>query len=106
MILETNDDKFQIDVLECPRPVLVVVSAPWCQPCKALAPILEEVERENKGRIRIVKADIEISSGVAAAIGARSVPTLAVYDKGKMVAIHPGSMHKRTLQQWLDTHLL
>ncbi len=84
-MIETSDATFERDVLDSPEPVLVVFTAPWCRPCKAIEPFLEELEREHAGRLRVVTLDIDESLGVPGRYGVLALPTVLVFAGGRPV---------------------
>jgi thioredoxin 1 len=85
-----NDLNFEQEVLNSSEPVLVDFTATWCGPCKRLAPIVEEIAEEVKGKIKVGKLDIDESPLTASKMGIRSVPTLIVFREGKAAGQHLG----------------
>jgi thioredoxin 1 len=85
-----NDLNFEQEVLRSNEPVLVDFTATWCGPCKRLAPIVEEVAEETKGKVKVGKLDIDESPLTASKMGIRSVPTLIVFRDGKAAGQHLG----------------
>lgn len=85
-----NDLNFEQEVLNSSEPVLVDFTATWCGPCKRLAPIVDEIAEEVKGKIKVGKLDIDESPLTASKMGIRSVPTLIVFKDGKAAAQHLG----------------
>jgi thioredoxin 2 len=81
--------------------VLVDLWATWCQPCRTVSPVLEELARDFAGRLKLVKVDVDASPAVAARFEVRAVPTLLVMRDGEVVARQPGALPKPALRQWL-----
>ncbi len=85
LIKHANDTNFESVVIQSSIPVLVDFWAPWCGPCKALAPVVEKVAEEQNGRVLVCKVNVDESPNVAARFGIRGIPTL-IYFKGGQVA--------------------
>lgn len=86
-------------------PVLVDIWAPWCGPCRAVAPILEQVGREHAGRLLVVKLNSDEHQDVASRLGVQGIPTFIVYANGREAARQSGAMPKHALLGWLQPFL-
>ena len=83
--LTVTDATFAADVARSPLPVLLDAWAPWCAPCRMIAPVVEELARELAGRVRVAKLDVDQNPATAARFGLRSIPTLLVLRDGREV---------------------
>jgi thioredoxin 1 len=100
-VLEINDLNFDSEVVKSDVPFLLDFSAVWCGPCKALAPIVEKLADEYKGKVRVGKLDIDDSPGVASKFAIKSVPTVLVFKGGRESGRHVGVTNKETLLKLL-----
>ncbi len=102
---ETTDSNFENDVLKSGTPVLVDFWAEWCPPCRALAPKLEEIAQELKGKLDVRKVNVDDNPNVASKFGVVSIPTMIIFKDGrqmeKMVGNHPKDSIVTTLSKYL-----
>lgn len=92
-----SDANFETEVLRSDLPVLIDMYADWCQPCKQLSPIVEEVARELEGKLKVVKVDVDRSPGVAQAFRVQSIPTLVVMYQGQVAGAQQGVVPKSVI---------
>ena len=100
-----SDDSFESDVLKADGPVLVDFWAPWCGPCKAIAPILEEIATELDGKLTIGKVNVDENEAISAEYGVRAIPTLLLFKGGSVVEQIVGMTSKDALLEKLNTHV-
>jgi len=101
MVAPVTDKAFQADVLQSKEPVLVDFWAEWCGPCRTVAPVLEEVAGELKGRLKIVKLNVDENPETAAKYGIQSIPTLMIFKNGEMASRQIGAAPKAKIVQWI-----
>jgi thioredoxin 1 len=100
-----TSDNFDSEVLQSEQPVLMDFWAEWCGPCKMIAPILDQIADEYKGRLQIAKLDVEENQAIAMKYGVRSIPTLMLFKGGVVEAQHIGMLSKEQLIRLLDDKL-
>src|SRR5438132_13323802 len=103
-ITDVTDNNFQAEVLESDTPVLVDFWAPWCGPCRVVAPVLEEIAAERP-ELRVVKLNIDENQQTAASFQVLSIPTLILFKGGEPVKTVIGAYPKKRLEQELDPAL-
>lgn len=101
-VTETSDSTFKKDVLLVEGPVLVDFYATWCGPCKIMAPVIDQLSKDYKGKIKVVRLDVDQSPGVASVFGIQSLPTIAIFKNGKPVEAAIGVTGKDVLSQKID----
>ena len=102
LVHHISDDTFEAEVLNSDTPVLVDFWAEWCGPCRALAPMLEDLASEYKGRVKIVKLNIDENQKSAVNYNVRSIPTLLLFKDGKVESTEIGAKPKGAFTQMLD----
>ena len=104
-VAEAGDDTFAQRVERSRLPVLVDLWAPWCGPCRAVSPALENLARDRAGRVKLVKVNVDESPQVAARFGVQAIPTLLVLHRGSVAARQTGAAPEAALRRWLDDAL-
>ena len=104
-ITNLTTESFKTTVNSSSTPVLVDFWAPWCGPCKAIAPILEELANELDGKLKIAKVNIDDHDAVAAEFGVRAIPTMILFKGGQVAETLVGMMPKAALKAKLTSHL-
>ncbi len=100
--LEFTDDNFDAEVMSSDKPVLVDFWAEWCGPCKALAPIIDELATENDGKAKIGKIDTDANRDISVRFSISAIPTVMLFHKGEVVDKFVGLRAKKDLQSALD----
>ncbi|MFO0793784.1 MAG: thioredoxin [Candidatus Brocadiaceae bacterium] len=100
-----TDANFDVEVLKSNVPVLVDFWATWCGPCRQLAPIIEELAKEYKGKIKVGKLDTEENNAMPAKFGITAIPTLILFKNGQAVNKMIGAKSKKDLKATLDAQL-
>jgi len=101
-VLNITDSQFETEVLNSKGLVLVDFWAPWCGPCKQIAPVLDELSVE-KDNVKVVKINVDDNPEVASEFGIRSIPTLILFKDGKKVDTKLGSLSKGAIITWIET---
>ncbi|MEO6244692.1 MAG: thioredoxin [Opitutaceae bacterium] len=104
-IANLTTDSFDSTIAASATPVLVDFWAPWCGPCKAIAPILEEIATELDGKLAVAKVNIDDNDAVAAKYGVRAIPTMIIFKGGKAVETLVGMMPKAAIKAKLAAHV-
>jgi thioredoxin 1 len=100
-----TDASFKEDVLDSGLPVLVDFWAPWCGPCRMVAPVVDEIAQQYEGKVKVVKLNTDENPQVASQYGIRSIPTLMIFKGGQRVDMVVGAVPKTTLANTLEKYL-
>ena len=104
-IVHVSDNSFADDVINSSEPVLLDFWAEWCGPCKMIAPILDDIAKENAGKVKVAKINIDENQQTPAQFGVRGIPTLMLFKNGSVEATKVGALSKSQLVAFLDGHL-
>jgi thioredoxin 1 len=105
-VLEVTDGNFEQEVLKSEQVVMIDFWAAWCQPCKALAPIVDEVAEIYNGKLKVMKMDVDKNTSTPNRYGVRGIPTLLVFKDGVVKEQIVGRVPKEAIQKAVDKHLL
>lgn len=101
-VLAVSDATFEQEVLKSPTPVLIDLWAPWCGPCRAIAPVVDELAKEYAGRVKIVKMNVDDNQGTPAKYGVRSIPNLLLFKGGQVANQIVGAVPKAQLVKAIE----
>jgi thioredoxin 2 len=99
--VDITDGSFEKEVLSFPAPVLVDCWAPWCGPCRMVAPILDELASDYAGRLKIAKLNVDENPETASRYDTRSIPTMLIFKGGKLVERIVGALPKERIEQYI-----
>ena len=106
MAVHVSDANFDAEVLKSTEPVLVDFFATWCGPCKAMGPALDQVAAEMKGKVKVVKLDVDESPKTTGTYRISAMPTLKMFRGGKEIASHTGALvQKKKLEDWINSSI-
>ncbi len=103
--IEGTDYNFDQEVLNADVPVMVDFWAPWCGPCRMIAPVVEEIAKEYQGKLKVVKVNTDENQQVAVKYGIRSIPTIGLFKNGEVVDAIIGAVPKQMIEGKIKPHL-
>jgi thioredoxin 1 len=103
--IEITDDNFENEVIKSTTPVLVDFWAAWCAPCRAIAPTVDAIAEEYKGRVKVGKLDVDANTATGARFNVRGIPTLLVFKDGQVKEQIVGAVDKSVITKAIDKHL-
>ncbi|HBR05593.1 MAG TPA: thioredoxin [Desulfovibrio sp.] len=106
MAIQVTDANFQEEVLSCDLPVLIDFWAPWCGPCRAMGPVIDELASEYTGQVKICKMNVDENSATPSKYGIRAIPTLILFKKGEVVDQTTGAVSKSSIKEMLSKKAL
>jgi thioredoxin 1 len=102
-VLEVTDGSFDSEVLQSATPVLIDFWAPWCGPCRAIAPVVEQLAGEYAGKLKVVKMNVDDNPQTPSRYGVRGIPNLILFKEGKVHEQIVGAVPKARLAQAIDS---
>ncbi|MEG4345048.1 thioredoxin [Microcoleus sp. A003_D6] len=102
---QVTDSSFKQEVIDSEVPVLVDFWAPWCGPCRMVAPVVDEIAQQYEGQVKVVKVNTDENPQVASQYGIRSIPTLMIFKGGQRVDMVVGAVPKTTLANTLEKYI-
>ena len=104
-VIEVNDSNFDAEVTSSEIPVFLDFWAPWCGPCRMVAPVVDELAKEMQGKVKFAKVNIDESPNTASRFGIMSIPTLLVVKGGQIVGQQVGAVPKSTLKSMIENSI-
>jgi thioredoxin 1 len=104
-IIEVTDSNFEESVLKSEIPTLLDFWAPWCAPCKAIAPVIEEFAKNYEGKIRVAKMNVDDNPSTPGKFGVRGIPTLILFKDGEIVDQAVGAVPKGQIKELIEKGL-
>jgi len=106
MAMQVTDSNFEAEVLNSDIPVLIDFWAPWCGPCRAMGPVIDELSSEYEGKVKIVKMNVDESSATPGNYGIRAIPTLILFKDGEVLDQSTGAVSKSSIKEMIEKKAL
>jgi len=104
-MLEVNDQNFEAEILQSDIPALIDFWAPWCGPCKMIAPLVEELAQQYAGKVKVAKLNVDVAPETATRYGVRGIPTIILFKDGQDQEKIVGAAPKARLEQMINKYL-
>ena len=105
VLIEVNESNFQDEVLDSPLPVLVDMWAPWCMPCRMVAPAVEKIAQDNADKLKVCKLNVDDNQNIAVRYSIQGIPALLIFKDGQEIDRIVGAVPPQAIQSKLDTIL-
>jgi thioredoxin 1 len=105
MAIQATDSNFEQEVLQCDMAVLVDFWAPWCGPCRAMAPVIEELAQEFTGRLKVAKLNVDENQATPSKYGIRAIPTLILFKDGEVLEQVTGAVSKSSIKEMISSKI-
>ncbi|KAB1441217.1 thioredoxin [Pseudodesulfovibrio senegalensis] len=106
MATQVTDSNFEAEVLNSDIPVLIDFWAPWCGPCRAMGPVIDELSAEYEGKVKILKMNVDESSATPGKYGIRAIPTLILFKDGEVLDQSTGAVSKSSIKEMIEKKAL
>ncbi|WP_243546583.1 thioredoxin [Pseudodesulfovibrio tunisiensis] len=106
MAIQVTDSNFEEEVLNCDLPVLIDFWAPWCGPCRAMGPVIDELADEYAGQVKIAKMNVDENSATPGKYGIRAIPTLILFKGGEVLDQSTGAVSKSSIKEMISKKAL